>query len=51
MKNKHIRNTSDGRIIIQEGTEVKGGLNPKPSAPRPSVPPKAQNPVASPPPK
>lgn len=36
-----------GRIKIQEGMIKKGGLNPKPSSPRPPVPPKGQAPLSS----
>jgi|GEM_PF-2336782 len=35
-------------IKIKEGSEVKGGINPKPSTPRPSEPPKAQRPQQTP---
>jgi hypothetical protein len=34
----------DKSVKIKEGREVKGGVNPKPSTPRPSEPPKAQRP-------
>lgn len=31
-------------VKFKEGSVVKGGINPKPSTPRPSEPPKAQRP-------
>lgn len=40
---------SNKKIVIQEGTEVKGGLNPQPSTPRPAQPPRAQSPKQPPP--
>jgi len=32
------------RVNLEEGTFKKGGVNPKPSTPRPAEPPKAQTP-------
>ncbi len=43
MSDKNTESSEKG-IIIQEGTEVKGGLNAQPSTPRPSQPPKGQSP-------
>jgi hypothetical protein len=39
------KNKSEGESFdFSEGSEVKGGINPKPSTPRPSQPPKGQSP-------
>jgi hypothetical protein len=38
-----IKNGNGKDSIIQEGTEIKGNIRPKPSTPRPS-PPKGQKP-------
>ena len=39
-----MNNNDKGHIKIKEGSVLKGGINPKPSTPRPSEPPKGQRP-------
>jgi hypothetical protein len=38
-----MSNNDEGHVKIKEGSEVKGGINPKPTTPRPSQPPKGQS--------
>jgi hypothetical protein len=39
------KNKTEGKSFdFSEGTEIKGGLNSRPSTPRPSQPPKGQSP-------
>jgi hypothetical protein len=40
---KKMSNNDGGHVKIKEGSEVKGGINPKPTTPRPSQPPKGQS--------
>lgn len=39
-----MSNNEENYIKLKEGSERKGGINPKPRTPRPSQPPKGQSP-------